>query len=108
MTESEILKALDGYAVATSDVAAVGGDDVCREAAALIRRLQDDLARHRLLLEIRRGATDETIHDRDARAALAFLMAHPKPQGMTSAIAAAAWALADAMAEGRALRKASQ
>jgi hypothetical protein len=42
MTEEEaaILKSLDSYAIESSDVAAVGGDDVCRAAATLIRSLR--------------------------------------------------------------------
>lgn len=97
MTPEQILHDLDAMSISTTTA-----------AAALIRELQQkvDYWEAMAVRDLKNGISHEveTIHDRDARAAMAWLLAHPKPQGMSGTIAATAVVLADALADLRAER----
>lgn len=89
MTPDEILKTLDDRANGGKDLLA----QQAYEAAALIRQLQDEIH------ELRLGSLDdESIHDRDARAAMGMFFGTPE------GCAESAFRYADAMAAERARR----
>lgn len=94
MTDEEILRALDRFDEGGSSI----GRHEARQAAELIRRWQRDLCdAYRTIGDLR--AHEETIRDRDARAALAML--HPIHHADASAIAREVYRIADAMAAER-------
>lgn len=93
MTPEEILKALDDNMPSLAH---------CTEAAALIRQLQRELADERDTLKWSRQLTPfrESVHDRDARAA----MQHWEPGESVKDASRWAFDFADAMAAERARR----